>query len=145
MEKENFRKINDYLWEIPKNFRSAMRVPARIYADEKMLKTIEPDALTQVVNVATLPGIINYSLAMPDIHTGYGFVIGGVAAMGIKEGVISPGGVGFDINCSERASFSKRSLGKSMVPYNHLCISDYSQIADQCRRVPRCAGLLWLW
>ncbi|RKY82911.1 RNA-splicing ligase RtcB [candidate division KSB1 bacterium] len=116
MEKENFRKINDYLWEIPKNFRSDMRVLARIYLSEKMLKTIEPDALTQVVNVATLPGIINYSLAMPDIHTGYGFVIGGVAAMGIKEGVISPGGVGFDINCGMRLLKSEYSK-KDLEPY----------------------------
>ena len=116
MEKSDFKKVNDYLWEIPKNFRSDMRVPARIYADEKMLKTIEPDALTQVVNVATLPGIINYSLAMPDIHTGYGFVIGGVAAMGIKEGVISPGGVGFDINCGMRLLKSEYSK-KDLEPY----------------------------
>lgn len=79
-----------------------MRVPARIFASEKLLEQTEPDAIAQVVNVATLPGIVNYSFAMPDIHTGYGFVIGGVAAMDEKEGVISPGGVGYDIACSVR-------------------------------------------
>ncbi len=100
--KNNFRKISDWLWEIPKNFRSDMRVPVRIYTSEKMLETIEPKALEQVVNVASLPGIVRYSLAMPDIHTGYGFVIGGVAATRLTDGVISPGGVGYDINCGMR-------------------------------------------
>ena len=99
MIKGKFVKINDYLREIPKSYRDDMRVPARIYANEKILDKIEPDAINQIVNVATLPGIINYSLAMPDIHTGYGFVIGGVAAMRVSNGVISPGGVGFDLNC----------------------------------------------
>ena len=100
MEKSNFKKISDWLWEIPKNFRGDMRVPARFYISEKMIDDVFRDkSLNQLVNVATLPGIINYSLAMPDIHEGYGFPIGGVAAMDMKEGVISPGGVGYDINC----------------------------------------------
>jgi tRNA-splicing ligase RtcB len=99
MDKKGLQKISDWVWEIPKTFRKDMRVPARIYVSEKILKEIEPDALNQVVNVASLPGIVNYSLAMPDIHTGYGFVIGGVAAMDLKSGVVSPGGVGYDINC----------------------------------------------
>lgn len=87
-----------------------MRVPARIYASEKLLEGTEPDAITQVVNVATLPGIVNYSFAMPDIHTGYGFVIGGVAATDAKEGVISPGGVGYDIACSVRLLRSEYNI-----------------------------------
>ena len=100
MKKSNFKKISDWLWEIPKNFRGDMRVPARFYISEKMIDDVFRDkSLNQLVNVATLPGIINYSLAMPDIHEGYGFPIGGVAAMDMKEGVISPGGVGYDINC----------------------------------------------
>ena len=100
MKKSDFRKINDSLWEIPQSFRSDMRVPARIYVSEKMLEEVFRDrSLGQLVNVATLPGIIDYSLAMPDIHEGYGFPIGGVAAMNMKNGVISPGGVGYDINC----------------------------------------------
>jgi tRNA-splicing ligase RtcB len=110
MEKENFIKINDWLWEIPKTFRSDMKVPARIYATEKMLNEIEPEAIEQVVNVATLPGIIKYSLAMPDIHTGYGFVIGGVAAFPTSNGIISPGGIGFDINCGVRLLKSDVSI-----------------------------------
>jgi tRNA-splicing ligase RtcB len=94
-------KINDFLWEIPK--KGGMRVPGRVYATETMLGAIKEDkALEQVANVAHLPGIQKYSIAMPDIHWGYGFPIGGVAAMDIEEGVISPGGVGYDINCGVR-------------------------------------------
>jgi len=97
-------KIDDYRWRIPRSYKPGMRVPGLIYADEKLLKDIYRDkALEQVANVAFLPGIVNNSLAMPDIHWGYGFPIGGVAATDIEEGgVISPGGVGFDINCGVR-------------------------------------------
>ena len=92
------QQINDYLWEIPKH--GGMRVPGRIYATPELMADIRKDAaLEQVVNVAHLPGIVGYSLAMPDIHWGYGFPIGGVAAMDAEEGVITPGGIGFDINC----------------------------------------------
>ncbi|MCD6086317.1 intein-containing RctB family protein [bacterium] len=99
ISKKDFIKINDYLWEIPKSFRPDMRVPARIYVSEKMLGDVESEALNQLINVASLPGIVKYSLAMPDIHTGYGVVIGGVAATRYPDGVISPGGIGFDQNC----------------------------------------------
>ena len=103
MKKSDFIKINDSLWEIPKGFRSDMRVAARAYVSEIMLESALRDkSLDQLVNVASLPGIVNYSLAMPDMHEGYGFPIGGVAAMDIKSGVISPGGVGYDINCGMR-------------------------------------------
>lgn len=104
MEKKDLKKIEDWLWEIPKSYRKEMRVPCRIYATEKMLDQILTDrSLEQVVNVATLPGIEKYSYVMPDCHEGYGFAIGGVAATNIeKGGVISPGGVGFDINCGVR-------------------------------------------
>ena len=97
-------KIDDFRWRIPKSYKPGMRVPGIIYADEKLLKDIYKDkALEQVANVAFLPGIVNASLAMPDIHWGYGFPIGGVAATDIEEGgVVSPGGVGFDINCGVR-------------------------------------------
>ncbi len=104
--KDNFKKISDWIWEIPKNFRSDMRVPARIYISKEILKTVEPGALEQVINVASLPGIVKYSLAMPDIHTGYGFVIGGVAATKFPDGVISPSGIGFDQNCGVRLLIS---------------------------------------
>ncbi|MFA4888370.1 MAG: RtcB family protein [Candidatus Omnitrophota bacterium] len=97
-------KIDDYRWRIPKSFKPGMRVPGIVYADEKLLKDIYQDkALEQVANVAFLPGIVNVSLAMPDIHWGYGFPIGGVAATDPDNGgVISPAGVGFDINCGVR-------------------------------------------
>jgi len=88
-------KIHDYLWEIPKT--GQMRVPGRIYATRDLLADSD-ESLQQVRNVAHLPGIVKYSIAMPDIHWGYGFPIGGVAATRLEDGVISPGGVGYDIN-----------------------------------------------
>jgi len=106
INKKDFLKINDWLWEVPKSFRGDMRVPARIYISEKMLERVEVNALEQVINVASLPGIVKYSLAMPDIHTGYGFVIGGVAATRLPEGIISPGGIGYDQNCGCRLLLS---------------------------------------
>jgi tRNA-splicing ligase RtcB (3'-phosphate/5'-hydroxy nucleic acid ligase) len=94
-------KINDFMYEIPVS--GEMNVPGRIFASEKLIETIkDDDSLKQVVNVAKLPGIIDASIAMPDIHLGYGFSIGGVAAFDLDEGVITPGGVGFDINCGVR-------------------------------------------
>jgi len=100
----SLEKIDDYRWRIPKSHDPGMRVPGLIFADEHLLKDIRQDqAMQQVVNVAHLPGIVRYSLAMPDIHWGYGFPIGGVAAVDPEEGgVISPGGIGFDINCGVR-------------------------------------------
>jgi len=96
-------KIDDYRWKIPENYKTGMRVPGLIYANQEMLESIrEEQTPEQVVNVAFLPGIIGFSFAMPDIHWGYGFPIGGVAAMDIEDGVISPGGVGYDINCGVR-------------------------------------------
>lgn len=97
----NIKKIDNYRWEVTKT--GCMNVPGIVYSDEKLLKLIEADkSLEQVANVACLPGIIKYSLAMPDIHWGYGFPIGGVAAFDYDNGVISPGGVGYDINCGVR-------------------------------------------
>jgi tRNA-splicing ligase RtcB (3'-phosphate/5'-hydroxy nucleic acid ligase) len=97
-------KIDNYRWRIPRSYKPGMRVPGLIFADEKLLKDIRHDkALEQVANVAFLPGIVGASLGMPDIHWGYGFSIGGVAATDVDaDGVISPGGVGFDINCGVR-------------------------------------------
>lgn len=106
MSNIKMRKVTDYLWEIPKEGK--MRVPARIYATEDMIDVIRSDqAPVQAANVAHLPGIVNHSLAMPDIHWGYGFPIGGVAAFDLDDGVISPGGVGYDINCGVRLMASK--------------------------------------
>lgn len=97
-------RIDECRWRIPKSYKPAMRVDGLIYADDRLIEKIRQDkSPEQVANVATLPGIVKYSLAMPDIHWGYGFCIGGVAATDPEEGgVISPGGVGYDINCGVR-------------------------------------------
>ena len=96
-------KVEDHIWELPRSYKPGMRVPGLILASEKMLHHIARDqSLEQVANVAFLPGIVRASLAMPDIHQGYGFPVGGVAATRVEDGVISPGGVGFDINCGVR-------------------------------------------
>ena len=91
------QQIDSYRWRIPRESR--MQVDGIVYADERLIADIRDDqSLQQVVNVAHLPGILRASLAMPDIHWGYGFPIGGVAAMDAEDGVVSPGGVGYDIN-----------------------------------------------
>ena len=95
------KKIDDCRWEVP--MTGGMKVPGIIYSSESLLKDMGSDeSRKQVANVAHLPGIVKYSLAMPDIHWGYGFPIGGVAAFDTDEGIISPGGVGYDINCGCR-------------------------------------------
>ena len=98
----DIRKISDTVWEIPTRFKKGMQVPARIYATEKLLKDMDEGVFDQVTNVATLPGILKYAYCMPDGHWGYGFPIGGVAPMDAETGVISPGGIGFDVNCGMR-------------------------------------------
>src|ERR1035441_5451676 len=115
-------KLRDYLWEIPKT--GAMRVPGRVYASAKMIEGMREDpCLTQVANVACLPGIVGYSLAMPDIHWGYGFPIGGVAAVDAREGVISPGGVGYDINFGVRLIRTKLRYDDVIGRAEHLADS----------------------
>lgn len=97
------KKLEDVVWEIPKDYKRGMRVPARIFADELLLQKMQSDlTLEQAANVAMLPGIYKYSIVLPDGHQGYGFPIGGVAAFDHEEGVLSPGGVGYDINCGVR-------------------------------------------
>jgi tRNA-splicing ligase RtcB len=105
-------KKNDWLWEIPAE--GGMRVPGRILANDRLIEVIRRDkSFQQVINVAHLPGIVGYSWAMPDVHVGYGFPIGGVAAMAFDEGgVISPGGVGYDINCGVRMIASDLRIGE---------------------------------
>lgn len=99
-KKPEFRKISDIVWEIPTSFKQGMRVPVRVYSTKKLLDQMDLQVYDQASNVATLPGIQKHSFVMPDGHSGYGFSIGGVAAFDINQGgVISPGGVGFDINC----------------------------------------------
>jgi len=96
------KRISDNEWEVPVGFKPGMNVPGRIFVSESLLRMLEMETIGQVANVATLPGIQKYSMAMPDAHLGYGFSIGGVAAFDKETGIISPGGVGFDINCGVR-------------------------------------------
>ena len=103
LTKSDFRHVEDVVWEIPPTFRADMRVPARLYADETLLdQALTDKSVDQLLNTATLPGIVKYAIAMPDIHQGYGFPIGGVIATRLPDGIISPGGVGYDINCGVR-------------------------------------------
>src|SRR6266516_1462384 len=116
-------RIDDTLWEIPAEARPDMRVPARVFADQELLGAISRDtSLEQLQNVATLPGVVDAVLAMPDIHQGYGFPVGGVAAMELPDGVVSPGGVGYDINCGVRLlalPCSEAELGRRREPLVH--------------------------
>ncbi len=117
ISKQNFKKINDWLWEIPRTFRQDMRVPARIYVSEKMLEDVFRDrSLDQLINLTCLPGIQKYGLAMPDIHEGYSSPIGGVAAIRVSDGIISPGMQGYDVNCGMKLLKSEYSE-KDLKPY----------------------------
>ena len=110
ISKKDFIKLNDWLWEIPKSFRSDMRVPARIYASETILKDIFRDeSIPQLLNGCALPGIVRYGIAMPDCHEGYSVPIGFVGAIKTSDGVISPGACGFDINCGMKLLKSEYS------------------------------------
>jgi len=101
--RRDLRQVSPWVWEVPASFREDMRAPARLYADANILEQALSDrSLEQLVNTATLPGIVGYAMAMPDVHQGYGFPIGGVAATRVSDGVVSPGGVGYDINCGVR-------------------------------------------
>ncbi|MCA9618435.1 MAG: RtcB family protein [Myxococcales bacterium] len=107
----SLRQVGDFLWEIPKEGK--MKVPGRVYLAPSQLEQVRKDkALEQVKNVAHLPGIVGYSLAMPDIHWGYGFPIGGVAAVDAENGAVSPGGVGYDINCGVRVITTALNAGE---------------------------------
>lgn len=100
---KDLKRINEYEWEIPQNYRQDMLVPVRIFATQKLLEQVLDDkSLEQAVNSATLPGLVGHVVVMPDMHQGYGFPIGGVAATRYPEGVISPGAIGYDINCGVR-------------------------------------------
>lgn len=131
---ESLKKISNELFEIPKSFRADMRVPARIYADEQLLQEISDDrSIEQLINVAALPGIQKYAIAMPDMHEGYGFPIGGVAAFSEEDGIISPGGVGYDINCGVRLLRTELA--------EHEIRPHIKQLADQIfRDVPSGVG-----
>ena len=103
MDLTKLEQIGPFTYQIPASWRADMQVPARILGDPAILEAASADrSLEQLVNTACLPGIVSYALAMPDVHQGYGFPIGGVAATAAPDGVISPGGVGYDINCGVR-------------------------------------------
>jgi tRNA-splicing ligase RtcB (3'-phosphate/5'-hydroxy nucleic acid ligase) len=124
------RRIDDELWEIPIGAVAGMRVPARLFADAELLEAIAHDrSLEQLANVATLPGIVDAALAMPDIHQGYGFPVGRVAATDAGDGVVSPGGVGYDINCGVR-------LVALPLGYDELGGSRERLVHELSRRVP---------
>ena len=121
-------RIGKYVWEIPKSYNPHMRVPGRVYADEVLLTKMKQDlTLVQCANVAQLPGIVKYSITLPDGHQGYGFPIGGVAAFDMDEGVISPGGVGYDINCGVRLIRSDLTY-EDVKPYLDKLISRIFQL-----------------
>jgi tRNA-splicing ligase RtcB len=101
--KSDFQRVGKYTWELPKGHREDMRVPVRVFADAELFDAAFRDrTVEQLINTATLPGIVKYAMALPDMHQGYGFPIGGVAGIDADAGVISPGGVGYDINCGVR-------------------------------------------
>lgn len=119
-------QIDKYVWEIPQSFRPDMRVPARIFAGRALLEQALTDrSVEQLINATTLPGIVGYAIAMPDVHQGYGFPVGGVAATALPHGVISPGSIGYDINCGVRLLAS--DLTRAMIePYlNDLATALY--------------------
>ncbi len=129
VQKSDLIRLEDYLWEIPSSFRPDMRVPARVLASEELLDDIIDDrSLNQLVNVATLPGIQVASLVMPDVHEGYGFPIGGVAATLYPDGVISPGGIGYDINCGVRLMISALKIEQLRNRMESLSKEMYAQI-----------------
>jgi len=113
----DFRRVSDYIWELPAGHQTEMRVPARLYGSEVVLRQALQDAsVQQLANVAMLPGVVRRALAMPDVHQGYGFPIGGVAAFRSEGGIVSPGGVGYDINCGVRMLTSSLTQ-EEIAPY----------------------------
>jgi tRNA-splicing ligase RtcB len=121
--REDLQTVGQYGFELPASWRADMRVPLRVYADDALLQPmLEGDAMTQLVNVATLPGVVDRVYGMPDMHEGYGFPVGGVAATHMPDGVVSPGGVGFDINCGVRLvalPLTRAELGARLEAFVH--------------------------
>ena len=122
------RKIGENRYLIPRTYKPGMRIEGLIYANDALISQIEKDqTLEQVANVATLPGLVGRSLAMPDAHQGYGFCIGGVAAADMDAGVVSAGGVGFDINCGVRllaTPFTEAQVRPKLEPLVHQIFRD---------------------
>lgn len=125
---EGLRRIDENRLEVLKDYKPGMRTNGIIFVDTELEKELEKESIEQVANVATLPGIVVSSLAMPDIHTGYGFAIGGVAAFDLKEGIISPGGVGYDINCGVRLIRSNLTKDEILPKIKELVNALYNEI-----------------
>lgn len=128
MSMEKLKRIDANRLEVPVDYKPGMRTNGVIYVDSVLEKELESESIEQVANVAMLPGIVGASMAMPDIHTGYGFPIGGVAAFDIKEGIISPGGVGYDINCGVRLLRSNLTKEKVVPMLKELIEALYNEI-----------------
>jgi len=126
-------RISDVVWEIPTTEKDGMLVPARIYASQAILQMMDEGVFDQVTNVACLQGIQRYALCMPDGHWGYGFPIGGVAAFDVRDGVISPGGVGYDVNCGMRLVRTDLTLSDVQPKLERL-------MTELFRRVPAGVG-----
>ena len=129
ISKSDFKKINDYLWEIPKSFRQGMRVPARVYASEAILEdALRDESVSQLINGCTLPGIQKYAVAMPDCHEGYSVPIGFVGAIKTSDGVISPGACGFDINCGMKLLKSEYSEKEIKPQLENLAVAIQKEV-----------------
>lgn len=115
-------QVEDVVWEIPTTYKKGMNVPARVIASKELLHAMDAGVFDQITNVACLPGIVKHAICMPDGHWGYGFPIGGVAAFDLDEGVISPGGIGFDINCGMRL-ITTNLTGKDVQPKIHELVN----------------------
>lgn len=140
------RKIDKFIWEIPKTYKPCMKVPARIFADESLIEKMKTDStLEQAANVACLPGVYKYSIALPDAHQGYGFPVGGVAAVDANQGTISPGGIGYDINCLPPGTRILTRFGYT-VPIESLIKGGELVSIDRDTKVPKHTKVkLFLW
>ena len=126
LRKQDFTRLAPYLWEIPTSFQAGMRVPVRLFADERLLEAALGDkSLQQAINASTLPGLVSHVTVMPDVHQGYGFPIGGVAATRLPNGVISPGAIGYDINCGIRLLSSRVSFEEAQAHLPDLASALY--------------------
>ncbi len=126
IRKQDFTRLTPYLWEIPTSFQAGMRVPVRLYADERLLKAALGDkSLQQAINASMLPGLVSHVTVMPDVHQGYGFPIGGVAATRLPSGVVSPGAIGYDINCGVRLLSSEVGLEEAQPFLSDLATALY--------------------
>ena len=135
---KDFRKLGPVHWEIPTSYRQDMRVPVRLFTDERLLEaTLSDRSMLQAINASTLPGLVSHVTVMPDVHQGYGFPIGGVAATKLPDGVISPGGIGYDINCGVRLLTSTISAEEAKPFISDLINTLYINCPSRQRKQPK--------